>query len=92
MKSAMDTQAYISTKFNEGLEEGESKGKGKAEGLEEGESKGKGKAEGLEEGEAKGKASKSIEIARNMLSNGLDSDTIARCTGLSKSEIEKIKS
>ena len=51
--------------------------------------------EGLEEeakGEAKGKASKSIEIARNMLSKGLDSDTIARCTGLSKSEIEKIKS
>ena len=92
MKSAMDTQDYISTKFNEGLAEGEAKGKaegleeGKAKGLEEGEAKGR--AEGLEEG----KVNKSIEIARNMLSNGLDSNTIARCTGLSKSEVDKIKS
>ena len=60
MKSAMDTQAYISTKFNEGLEEG--------------------------------KVNKSIEIARNMLSNGLDRNIMARCTGLYKSEIDKIKS
>ena len=104
MKSAMDTQSYISTKFNEGLEEGKAKGleEGKAKGLEEGEAKGKakgleeGKAKGLEEGKAKGleegKANKSIEIARNMISSGLDSDTIARCTGLSKSEIGNIKS
>ena len=60
MKSAMDTQAYISTKFNEGLEEG--------------------------------KVNKSIEIARNMLSSGLDSDTIAKYTGLAKSEVDKIQS
>ena len=44
----------------------------------------RGKAKGLEEGKAK--------IARNMLSNGLDIDTIAKYTGLPKSEIEKIKS
>ena len=42
--------------------------------------------------EAKGEANKSIEIARNMLSSGLDRDTIAKCTGLPKSEIEKIQS
>ena len=52
----------------------------------------RGKAKGLEEGKAKGLEEGKAEIARNMLSNGLDIDTIAKCTGLPKSEIEKIKS
>ncbi len=53
---------------------------GKQEGIEEG------RAEGLVEGEAK----RNIEIAKSMKSNGIDTGLIAKCTGLSEEEIEKL--
>ena len=59
--------------------------KGKAEGLAEGEAKGK--AEGLIEGEKQ----KAIEIAKNMLKEGFDIDTIIKVTKLSENEIKGIK-
>ena len=57
---------------------------GKAEGLAEGEAKGL--AKGLAEGEAKGIR----DTAKNMLSLGLDIDTISKATGLSEEEIRKL--
>jgi predicted transposase/invertase (TIGR01784 family) len=65
---------------------GEARGvaKGKAEGL----------AEGLAKGEAigvaKGKAESKAEIARAMKSNGLSTDIIKQCTGLSEEEINAL--
>ena len=62
------------------------------EGLEEGLAKGiaKGIEQGIEIGVNKGKKENSYDIARKMKQNGLSVDMIAECTGLSKSEIEKL--
>jgi len=75
----------------EGIQEGERKGKleGKLEGMQEGERKGK--LEGMQEGERKGKLEGKLEIAQAMLVKGLDVNFIAEITGLSVSEIERIK-
>ncbi len=43
-----------------------------------------------ERGMEKGLQQASLDIAKNMLKNGLDKDTIARCTGLSLEEIEAL--
>ena len=47
----------------------------------------RGYAEGIEEGLSQGR----IESARNMLNDGLDSDTIVKYTGLEKDVVEKLK-
>lgn len=54
------------------------------EGLEEG------LEEGIKIGVNKGKKENSYDIARKMKQKGLSVDMIAECTGLSKSEIEKL--
>ena len=50
--------------------------------------------EGLEEGEAigrtKGRTEEKIETARNMKQEGFDTAVIAKITGLSSSEIERL--
>lgn len=68
--------------LKEGLEEGLAKGlaKGIAKGIEQ----------GIEIGVNKGKKENSYDIARKMKQKGLSVDMIAECTGLSKSEIEKL--
>lgn len=65
---------------------------GLAKGLEEGIAKGieQGIEQGIEIGVNKGKKENSYDIARKMKQNGLSVDMIAECTGLSKSEIEKL--
>ena len=60
------------------------------EGMEEGEAKGL--AKGLAQGEAKGSYQKAQEIAKKMLSKGLDDTTIMEMTGLSQEEIKLLKS
>lgn len=62
------------------------------EGFEEGIEKGiaKGIEQGIEIGVNKGKKANSYDIARKMKQKGLSVDMIAECTGLSKSEIEKL--
>ena len=72
--------------LKEGLEEGLAKG------LEEGIAKGieQGIEQGIEIGVNKGKKENSYDIARKMKQKGLSVDMIAECTGLSKSEIEKL--
>lgn len=59
------------------------------EGMEEGEAKGL--AKGLAQGEAKGSYQKAQEIAKKMLSKGLDDTTIMEMTGLSQEEIKLLK-
>ena len=49
----------------------------------------KARAEGLSEGEAKGRETL-LETARRMLSKGIDSNTVAECTGLSSEAIANL--
>jgi len=70
----------LEKRYRDGIEEG------RAEGEKIGEEKGK--IEGLKEGEKV----KAIEIARKMLKKGLDIDDIIDITGLTKDEIESLKS
>ena len=60
-----------------------------ARGQEKGEKLGlkKGRAEGLE----KGRASRNIEIARNMLAEGIEDSMIARFTGLTSAQINGLR-
>ncbi|QMV45857.1 Rpn family recombination-promoting nuclease/putative transposase [Wolbachia pipientis] len=58
---------------------------GKIEGIKIGEEKGR--KEGREEGKIEGK----IEVAKTMLANNIDINTIVKCTGLSISEIEELQ-
>jgi predicted transposase/invertase (TIGR01784 family) len=58
--------------------------KAEAKGREEG--RAEGKAEGLAEGEKK----RNLEIARNLLSKGVDIKLISETTGLTEEEIKKL--
>ena len=48
------------------------------------------KISALNEAERKGAKNKAIEIAKSMISIGLDKDTISKSTGLDLGEIEKL--
>ena len=50
----------------------------------------KGVQNGISQGISQGKKEKQLEMARNMLKDGLDIETISKYTGLSKEEIENI--
>lgn len=50
-----------------------------------------GYTDGMKDGEEKGKKQKSIEIAKNMLKKQIPLELIEKLTGISQSEIEKIK-
>ena len=60
----------------------------KREGFDDG--KAAGFAEGEKIGEARGEASKALEMAKAMKSEGIDTATIVRVSGLSAEEIEKL--
>ena len=66
--------------------------KGHAEGLEKGLAEGleKGLAEGLEKGMEKGMEKGKAEVARNLKTMGLPSESIAQATGLTIEEIENL--
>ena len=78
-----DIKNSIDTAKREGKEEGLAEGmeKGLAEGME------KGLAEGME----RGMTQRSLEIARKMLANGMDTATVRKITGLSAEEILLLK-
>ncbi len=61
------------------------KREGKEEGLAEGMEK------GLAEGMERGMTQRSLEIARKMLANGMDTATVRKITGLSAEEILLLK-
>ena len=58
------------------------KREGKEEGLAEGMEK------GLAEGMERGMTQRSLEIARKMLANGMDTATVMKITGLSAEQLE----
>ena len=61
------------------------KREGIAEGME------KGMKEGLEKGRAEGMNQRSLDIARNMLADGVDLNLIMKYSGLTQEQIEKLK-
>ena len=65
----------------------------KQEGLAEGMEKGieKGMELGMEKGMAKGMNQKALDIARNMLADGVDINLIMKYSGLTQEQIEKLK-
>ena len=75
LKAYRDNYAVMTTARNEGLRIGIAEGR--AEGIAEG------RAEGIAEGKA--------EIARSMKTDGVDPNTIAKYTGLSLDEINRLK-
>ena len=78
----------------EGREEGRAEGReeGLAEGREEGRAEGReeGRAEGREEGRAEGSEEAKMATAKNLKQLGVDVETIAKATGLSKDVIENL--
>ena len=50
-----------------------------------------GKEEGLKEGRAEGAKQKSFDIAKRMLENGIDIETISVLTGLTAEEVSRLK-
>jgi predicted transposase/invertase (TIGR01784 family) len=78
-KAIKDEIALRKTGYNEGIEEGIKRG------MEEGIKK------GLEEGVKKGSNDEKIEIAKNMLKENIEIDTIIKVTKLTKEEIAKLK-
>ena len=51
----------------------------------------KGIEEGMENGMAKGMNQKALDIARNMLADGVDINLIMKYSGLTQEQIEKLK-
>ena len=86
-----DIKNSIDTAKRKGKEEGLAKGmeKGLAEGMEKGLAEGMEK--GLAEGMERGMTQRSLEIARKMLANGMDTATVMEITGLSAEEILLLK-
>ena len=82
-----DIKNCIDTAKQEGLAEGMEKG------MELGIEKGmkKGMEKGLEKGMKKGMNQKALDIARNMLADGVDINLIMKYSGLTQEQIEKLK-
>ena len=86
-----DIKNSIDTAKQEGLAEGMEKGM--ELGIEKGMKKGmeKGMEKGLEKGMKKGMNQKALDIARNMLADGVDIYLIMKYSGLTQEQIEKLK-
>ena len=69
------------------------KQEGLAEGMEKGMELGmeKGMKKGMKKGMAKGMNQKALDIARNMLADGVDINLIMKYSGLTQEQIEKLK-
>ena len=76
--------------YQQGMENGIKQGmeKGIKQGMEEGMAKGMEK--GMAKGEEVGKSQRSIEIAKNMLSKGMDAATVMEITGLTESQMQQL--
>lgn len=79
----MDNMRSLTSAVESAFENGEFRGMEK--GLE------KGRAEGRAEGRVEGEKTKQIEIASNMLKAGMDVDTVADITGLTRSEVTSLQ-
>ena len=86
LKNYRDWYATIDYTQTEGIE------KGMQEGMQKGMQKGieKGIKKGIEKGIEKGRQEEKLQIARKMKEQGLDSELIAQCSGLSVEDIERL--
>ena len=86
LKNYRDWYATIDYAQTEGIE------KGMQEGMQKGMQKGieKGIKKGIEKGIEKGRQEEKLQIARKMKEQGLDSELIAQCSGLSVEDIERL--
>ncbi|MDE6071833.1 MAG: hypothetical protein K2G53_04695 [Muribaculaceae bacterium] len=75
-ESSLNSYRVLMSAFEKSVEDG------RAEGLAEG------RAEGLAEGRAEGEKKAKTDVARKMLSAGMDMRTIIGITGLSEEDIE----
>ncbi len=82
LKAYRDSYAIATTERRLGFAEGEAKGRAEGEA--------KGRAEGEAKGRAKGAAKKNLENARNFKLLGVDPAIIAKGTGLTIEEIERL--
>ena len=82
-----DIKNSVDTAKREGIAEG--KEIGMKEGMEKGREEGR--AEGREEGREEGMNLRSLEIARKMLTKGMDEASIMDMTGLTAEEIKLLK-
>jgi flagellar biosynthesis/type III secretory pathway protein FliH len=98
----MDFESRYDSAITEGLMEGRAQGleEGKAQGLEEGKAQGleegiaKGLAEGIAQAEEKNKQKSEkerISLIKNMLTKGIDINTISEITNTSIDDIYKLK-
>ena len=87
LKAFRDWYSVLSTAEHKGFALGMEEGmaKGRAAGIEEGMAKGR--AKGMEEGEK----NKALAIAREMLSDGMSAEAVARYTNLSVEEIRELQ-
>lgn len=85
-KAIMDEKAIYEKGLEVGIEKGIQRGmeKGMKEGIQRGIEK------GIEKGIMEGSQKEKIEIAKKMLELKIDKETIAKATGLTEQEIEKI--
>ncbi|BAP00365.1 Rpn family recombination-promoting nuclease/putative transposase [Wolbachia endosymbiont of Cimex lectularius] len=83
IKRIRDEQAVLAQKLDDATEKGIKIGK--EEGRKEG------RKEGREEGRKEGREEGKIEVAKAMLANNVDVDTIVKFTGLSLSEIKELQ-
>ena len=98
-KRVRDNKAVLLQAIDEGIKKGMEEGvkagvkAGKKKGEEIGMEKGikAGKKKGEEIGIEKGKKEEKVEIARNLLLQGVDAKIIEKSTGLSRQSIEQIK-
>ena len=79
-ESSLNSYRVLMSAFEKSVEDG--RAEGLAEGLAEG------RAEGLAEGRAEGEKKAKTDVARKMLSAGMDMRTILEITGLSEKDIE----
>ena len=82
LKAYRDNYAIAATERQLGFAEGEAKGRAEGEA--------KGRAEGEAKGRAEGELKEKLENARNFKLLGVDPAIIAKATGLSLEEIDKL--
>ena len=94
LKNYNDWFSVMNTAKNEGIAEGRAEGlaEGKAIGMQKGRTEGlaEGEAIGIEKGRTEGEAIAKLEMAKNLKSQGVPTDVIAKASGLTTEEIEKL--
>jgi flagellar biosynthesis/type III secretory pathway protein FliH len=94
LKNYNDWFSVMNTAKNEGIAEGRAEGlaEGEAIGMQKGRTEGlaEGEAIGMEKGRTEGEAIAKQEMAKSLKSQGVPTDVIAKASGLTAEEIERL--